>query len=164
KSFGKGGDIYFAAGVPKKLTKKLNDLAGSMMGGNSNPVAGVLDAIDGTIAVRANSGATDVEALIQTTGENFADISNVLQSVFGVTVTRDGDTLTAVLGSKDFTGSITPAQAADMLKGAWIGMVSNGFMARDVTTVTKLSVDKKSLRLDFEADGGVDALITAVTK
>ncbi|MDE7347197.1 MAG: hypothetical protein K2N48_10730 [Muribaculaceae bacterium] len=164
KSFDKGGDIYFAAGVPKKLTKKLTDLAGSFMGGKSNPFASVLEAIDGTVAVRANSGASDAEARIQTTGQNFTDLSNMLQSLFGVTVTRDGDTLTAVLGSKDFTGNITPSQAADLLKGAWIGMVSNGFIARDVTTVTKLSVDKKSLRLDFEADGGVDALITAITR
>lgn len=164
KSFEKGGDIYFAAGIPKKLTKKLSDLAGSMMGGKSNPVMGVLESIDGTVAVRANSGATDVEACIQTTGENFAELSNLLQNLFGVTVTRDGNTLTAVLGTKDFTGGITSSQAADMLKGAWIGMVSNGLIARNVTSVTKLSVDKKSLRLDFEAEGGVDALIEAITK
>lgn len=164
KSFDKGGDIFFAAGIPKKLSKKLADLVGSFMGGKSNSFTSVFEAIDGTVAVRANSGATDAEARIQTTGQNFADLSNLLQNFFGVTVTRDGDTLTAVRGSKDFTGSITSAQAADMLKGAWIGMVSNGLIARDVTTVTKLSVDKKSLRLDFEAEGGVDAIITAITK
>ena len=56
------------------------------------------------------------------------------------------------------------SEAADKLKGAWIGIVSNGMIARDVTAVIKLSVDKKSLRLDFEAEGGVDALITAITK
>lgn len=164
KSFDKGGDIFFAAGIPKKLSKKLADLVGSFMGGKSNSFTSVFEAIDGTVAVRANSGATDAEARIQTTGQNFADLSNLLQNFFGVTVTRDGDTLTAVRGSKDFTGSITSAQAADMLKGAWIGIVSNGLIARDVTTVTKLSVDKKSLRLDFEAEGGVDAIITAITK
>lgn len=163
KSFGKGGDIYFAAGVPKKLTKKISDIVGSMMG-KSNPVLGVLESIDGTVAVRANSGATDVESIIQTTGENFAELSNLLQNLFGVTVTRDGNTLTAVLGSKDFSGYITPDQAADKLKGAWIGMVSNDLVARNVTTVAKLSVDKKSLRLDFEAEGGVAALIEAITK
>ncbi|MDE6291341.1 MAG: hypothetical protein K2M16_07400 [Muribaculaceae bacterium] len=164
KSFDKGGDIYFAAGIPKKLTKKLSDVAGSMMGGKANPVMGVLESIDGTVAVRSNSGASDVEARIQTTGENFAELSGFLQNLFGVTVTRDGDTLTAVLGSKDFTGGVTPSQAADMLKGAWIGFVSDGLLARNVTSVAKLSVDKKSLRLDFEAQGGVDALIEAITK
>ncbi len=164
KSFEKGGDIYVAAGVPKKLTKKIADLAGSMIGGNSNPAAAILEAIDGTIAVRANSGASDVEARIQTTGENFADLSNVLQNLFGVAVTRDGNTLTAVYGNKDFTGNITPSQASDMLKGAWIGVVADGLIARDVITITKLSQDKKSLRLDFEAKGGVDALIEALAK
>lgn len=163
KTFDKGGDIFFAAGIPKKLTKKLSDVVGSMMG-KSNPVLGVLESIDGTVAIRSNSGATDVEARIQTTGENFAGLSNLLQNLFGLTVTRDGNTLTAILGTKDFTGGVTSAQAADMLKGAWIGMVSNGLVARNVTTVAKLSVDKKSLRLDFEAEGGVDALIEAITK
>ena len=164
KSFEKGGDIYIAAGIPQKLTKKIGDLAGNMMGSNSKMVTSVLEAIDGTVAVRANSGANEVEALIQTSGKNFSEFSTVLQNLFGLSISRDGDTLTAVLGSKDFTGSITPADAADKLKGAWIGIVSNGMIARDVTTVTKLSVDKKSLRLDFEAEGGVDALITAITK
>lgn len=164
KSFEKSGDIYFAAGIPQKLAKKIGDLAGSMMGSNSKMVTGVLEAIDGTVAVRANSGAQEAEALIQTSGKNFSEFSTVLQNLFGLSVSRDGDMLTAVLGSKDFTGNITPAEAADKLKGAWIGLVSYGMMARDVTTVTKLSVDKKSLRLDFEAEGGVDALITAITK
>ncbi len=164
KSFDKGGDIYFAAGIPKKLTKKIADLAGSMMGSDSNMIGDVLGAINGTVAVRANSGASDVEAYIQTTGQNFSEFSTVLKNLFGMTVSRDGDILTAVSGSKDFTGGITPAQAADKLKGAWIGIVSNGMIARDVTTVTKLSVDKKSLRLDFEAEGGVDALITAIAR
>ena len=164
KSFEKGGDIYFAAGIPQKLTKKIGDLAGSMMGTNSKMVTGVLEAIDGTVAVRTNSGAKEAEALIQTSGKNFSEFSTVLQNLGGLSVSRNGDMLTAVLGSKDFTGSITPSEAADKLKGAWIGIVSNGMIARDVTTVTKLSVDKKSLRLDFEAEGGVDALITAITK
>ncbi len=164
KSFDKGGAIYFAAGVPSKLTKKIADLAGSMMGGNSDAITGVLESIDGTIALRANPDGKEVEARIQTTGKNFAELSSLLQNLFGLTVTRDGDTLTAVLGSKDFTGNITPSQAADKLKGAWMGIVSDGFIARDVTTVTKLSMDKKSLRLDIEAEGGVDAIITAITQ
>ena len=67
-------------------------------------------------------------------------------------------------GSKDFSGSITPEQAADMLKGAWIGCVTNGVIARNVTGVAKLSVDGKSLRLDMEADGGVDALLNMVLR
>lgn len=164
KSFTKGADIYFAAALPQKLTKKISDLAGSMMGSNSKPIGDVLAAIDGTVAVRVNSGANDAEALIQTSGQNFSEFSTLLKNLLGLTVSRDGEILTAVLGSKDFTGGISPAQAADKLKGAWIGIVSNGMIARDVTTVTKLSADKKSLRLDFEAEGGVDALITAITR
>ena len=164
KSFAKGGDIYFAAAVPKKLTKKISDAAGSFLGGKNNPMLGMLDAIDGTVAVRANSGATEAEGIIQTTGKDFTALANVLQNFFGVTVTRDGDTLTAVRGTKDFSGYITPDQAAEMLKGAWVGFVANGMVARNVTSVAKLSVEKKSLRLDFEAEGGVAALIGAIIR
>lgn len=164
KSFEKGGDIYFAAGISKKLTKKFSDMAEKFMGSESDKVSNVLGAIDGTVAVRSNSDASDAVALIQTSGQNFSEFSTVLQNLFGMTVTRDGDILTAVYGTKDFSGGITPAQAADKLKGAWIGIVSNGMIARDVTTVVKFTADKKSLRLDFEADGGVDAFITALTK
>lgn len=164
KKFDKGGNIYMAVGISKKLVKKISDLAESMMSSNGKIAVGVLEALDGTIALRANSGPTDAEVMMQTSGKNFNELSTVLQSLFGLVVTRDGDVLTAVYGSKDFTGSITPSQAADKLKGAWIGVVSDGFMARDVTTVTKLSPDKKSLRLDFEAEGGLDALLTLITQ
>lgn len=164
KSFDKSGDIYFAAAFPKKLTKKIGDLAGSMMGANSNVVANVLSAVDGTIAVRADSSADDMEALIQTSGQNFSEFSSMLKTLFGLTVSRNGDILTAVKGTKDFNGGIAPSQAADKLKGAWIGVVANGMVTRDATAVVKLSVDKKSLRLDFEAEGGVEALITAYIK
>ncbi|MDE6695980.1 MAG: hypothetical protein K2K25_03785 [Muribaculaceae bacterium] len=164
KKFENGGDIYFAAGISKKLVKKISDLASTMMGSNAQIAASVLEAIDGTVAVRADAGASSCEALVQTSGKNFNELSSVLQSLFGLVVTRDGDIMTAVYGNKDFSGSITPGDAADKLKGAWVGMVSDGFFARDVTTVTKLTVEKKSLRLDFEAEGGVDALINAITK
>lgn len=164
KKFDKGGDLFIAAAVPSKLTKKIADIAGSVAGSNAKMVESVLGAIDGTVAVRLNSAVTDAEALIQTSGKNFNELSSVLQSLFGLVVTRDGDLLTAVYGSKDFTGSVTPAVAADKFKGAWIGVASNGFIARDVTTITKLSPDKKSLRLDMEVQGGVDAIITALTK
>lgn len=164
KSFGKGGDIFFAAAIPKKLTKKIKDAAGSFLGGKNNPVLGLLEAIDGTVAVRAASGLNDAEGIIQTTGKDFSNFSDVLQNYFGVTVTRDGDTLTAVRGSKDFSGYITSEQAADMLKGAWIGCATYGGIARNVTGVAKLSVDGKSLRLDMEAEGGVDALLNIVLR
>ena len=165
KSFAKGGDIYIAAGVPKKLTKKLADAVSSILGGESNPVVKGLQAIDGTVAARANSGLTAGEGRIQTTGKNFSDLSFLLQNIPGVRVTRDGDTLTAVYGdSQDFSGYITPEQAADMLKGAWIGVIVHDWMVRDVTAVVKLSEEKKSLRLDFEAEGGVTAIIEAITR
>lgn len=164
KSFEKGGDLYMAAGVPKKLVKKIADLAGSLGKGGSDQAFGVLEAIDGTIAIRANAGPTEGEARIQTTGKNFADFSTALQSMFGVTVTRDGDIITAVYGSKDFTGSISPSEAADKLKGAWIGVVASDAVIKGVSSVIKVSIDGKSLRLELEAKGGVDAIIEAITK
>lgn len=164
KKFENGGDAYLAAGISKKLVKKISDVATSVMGSNGKIAASVLEAIDGTVAVRADAGVSSCEALVQTSGKNINDLSSVLQSLFGLVVTRDGDIMTATYGKKDFTGSITPGQAADKLKGAWVGVISDGFVARDVTAVAKLTVDKKSLRLDFEAEGGVDALINAITR
>ncbi len=106
----------------------------------------------------------DVEAKVQTDGKDFADLSNAIQNFLGMTVTRDGEILTAVRGNKDFNGPISADKAAGKLKGAWIGIVTDGFVARDVVTVTRLVPEKKSLRLDFEAEGGVDAFLNAILK
>lgn len=164
KSFEKDADGYFAAAIPAKLTKKISDIAGTILSTNARMLEGVLGAVDGTVAARYSSGLINVEALIQTNGKNFNDLSSILQGTMGLVVTRNGDVLTAVRGSKDFSGSITPAEAADKLKGAWLGIVSNGLIARDVSIIAKLSPDKKSLRIDMEAEGGVDAIITALTR
>ncbi len=86
----------------------------------------------------------------------------MIQGLLGLTVSRDGDVLTATRGNKNFAGPVTADWAADKLKGAWIGVVSDSFIARDVVTVTRLVPEKKSLRLDIEAEGGVDALLKAV--
>lgn len=164
KKFDKGADLFVAAAVPEKLTKKISEIVGSMMGSNAKMVESVLGSVDGTVAARLNSSMDDAEVFIQTNGKNFNALSSVLQGLLKLVVTRDGDTLTGVRGSKDFTGSVTPALAADKLKGAWIGVASNGFIARDVVTIAKLSPDKKSLRLEMEVQGGVDAIITAITR
>lgn len=81
-----------------------------------------------------------------------------------MTVTRDGNVLTGVRGAKDFKGPITSQNASDRLKGAWIGMVSDGIIARDVVAVVRLVPEKKSLRLDVEAEGGVDAFLNVVLR
>lgn len=164
KSLGDGGNLYLAMAFSQKLVKKISDIAGTAMGQGSGQIASVLEAIDGTVAVRTNSSASDFEAKIQTTGKDFADLSAILQNLFGMTVSRDGNILTAVHGGNDFTGKVSSSQAADKIKGAWIGIVSDGFMARDVVTVTRLVPEKKSLRLDVEVEGGVDALMTAFLK
>lgn len=161
KSLGNGGNLYFAIAISQKLMKKISDIAGTAMGQGSGQVASVLETIDGTVAVRTNSSASDFEAKIQTTGKDFADLSSVLQSLFGMTVSRDGNILTAVHGGNNFTGKVSSSQAADKMKGAWIGVVSDGFIARDVVTSSRLVPDKKSLRLDVEVEGGVDALMNA---
>ena len=163
-SLGGGGNFIAAMGVSQKLVKKISDVAGSAIGQGSDAVAGVLQSIDGTVAVRADSSLDNVEATLQTNGKDFADLSNLIQNFFNMTVTRDGNNLTAVRGSKDFNGPITSKKASEKLKGAWIGLVSDGMIARDVVTVTRLVPEKKSLRLDIEAEGGVDAFLNALLK
>ena len=162
-SLGGGGDFVAAMGVSEKLVKKISDVAGSM-GQGSDAFAGVLQSIDGTVAARADSSLDNVEAKVQTNGKDFADLANMMNRFFGLTVTRDGSILTAVRGNKDFNGPIASQKAAEKLKGAWIGIMSDSFIARDVVTVTRLVPEKKSLRLDIEAEGGVDALLNAYLK
>lgn len=164
KSLGESGNFVAALGVSEKLVKKISDVAGTAMGQSSDAFAGVLKAIDGTIAVRAGASLDDVEAKVQTNGKDFADLSNIIKSFWGMTVTRDGNILTAVRGNKEFNGPVSVEQAADKLKGAWIGIVSDGMIARDVVSVTRLVPEKKSLRLDIEAEGGVDAFLNAILK
>lgn len=164
KSLGGSGNFVAALGVSEKLVKKISDVAGIAMGQSSDAFAGVLKAIDGTIAVRASSSLDDVEAKVQTNGKDFADLSNIIKSFLGMTVTRDGNILTAARGNKGFNGPVSVEQAADKLKGAWIGIVSDGMIVRDVVSVTRLVPEKKSLRLDIEAEGGVDAFLNAVLK
>ncbi len=164
KSLGGGGNFIVAMGVSQKLVNKISDAAGTALGKGSDAIAALLKSIDGTIAARADSSVDDVEVKVQTNGKDFVDLSNAIQSFLGMTVTRDGEILTAVRGNKDFNGPISADKAADKLKGAWIGMVSDGFIARDVVAVTRLVPEKKSLRLDIEAEGGVDAFLNAILK
>ncbi|MDE6480135.1 MAG: hypothetical protein K2L45_07665 [Muribaculaceae bacterium] len=164
KSLGESGDVVAAMGISQKLVKKISDAAGTALGQGSDALAGMLQAIDGTVAVRAKSSLDDVEAKMQTNGKDFADLANVINSFLGLTVSRDGNILTAVRGNKDFNGPITSQKAAEKLKGAWIGVVSDGMLVRNVVSVTRLVPEKKSLRLDIEAEGGVDAFLNAVLK
>ncbi|MDE6632941.1 MAG: hypothetical protein K2K23_08075 [Muribaculaceae bacterium] len=164
KSLGESGDVVAAMGISQKLVKKISDAAGTALGQGSDALAGMLQAIDGTVAVRANSSMDNVEAKVQTNGKDFADLANMINSFLGLTVSRDGNILTAVRGNKDFNGPITSQKAAEKLKGAWIGVVSDGMLVRDVVSVTRLVPEKKSLRLDIEAEGGVDAFLNAVLK
>ncbi len=161
KSLGGGGDFVAAMGVSQKLIDKISKAAGGFVG-SQDTFAKILQSIDGTIAARANSSLDDVEAKVQTNGKDFADLSNMIQAMFGLTVSRDGNVLTASKGNKNFAGPVAPDWAADKLKGAWIGVVSDSFIARDVVTIIRLVPEKKSLRLDIEAEGGVDALLKAL--
>lgn len=171
KALSGSANIYAAAGISKKLTKKLPEIAGGMLGSGVDKFLGPLSAVDGTVAVRAGGGGRDAVANIQTNGKDFAALSSFIQSVGSLftggqklNVTRDGDMLTASMGSKDSSGGITADQASEKMKGAWFAMVSDGLIARNVVSVTRLVPDKKSLRFEFEADGGVDAFLNAILR
>ncbi len=163
KSLDGGGDFVAAIGVSQKLIDKIFKAAGGFVG-NQDAYAKLLQSIDGTIAARANSSMDDVEVKVQTNGKDFADLSSIIQAMFGLTVSRDGNVLTATRGNKNFAGPIAPDWAADKLKGAWIGVISDSFIARDVVMTARLVPEKKSLRLDIEAEGGVDAFLNAILK
>lgn len=163
------GNIFAAVAVPSKLTKKITDMLSSSVGKGAAQMIAPLSSIDGTVAVRGGAG---IEARIQTNGKDFADLSAMLRNFSGLfmgnkeaTVTRDGDIVTASIGDQAFTGGITSEQAASKLKGAWLGVVSDGFIARDMTVASaRLVPDKKSLRIDLEIEGGVEAFLTGLLK
>lgn len=164
KSLGDSGNLYAALAVSPKLTKKITDMAGSFMGGNSSGISSMLGAVDGTIALRTDASMSDVEAKIQTNGNDFAGLSTMLQNTFGMSVTRDGSLLTAVRGGSDFKGNLTSSKVADKMKGAWIALVDDGVIVRNVVTVARLVPEKKSLRLDVEIEGGLDILMKEFLK
>ena len=164
KSLGDSGNLYAAMAVSPKLTKKITDMAGSFMGGNTSGISSMLGAVDGTIALRTDASMSDVEAKIQTNGNDFAGLSTMLQNTFGMSVTRDGSLLTAVRGGSDFKGNLTSSKVADKMKGAWIALVDDGVIVRNVVTVARLVPEKKSLRLDVEIEGGLDILMKEFLK
>lgn len=164
KSLGDSGNLYAAMAVSPKLTKKITDMTGSFMGGNTSGISSMLGAVDGTIALRTDASMSDVEAKIQTNGNDFAGLSTMLQNTFGMSVTRDGSLLTAVRGGSDFKGNLTSSKVADKMKGAWIALVDDGVIVRNVVTVARLVPEKKSLRLDVEIEGGLDILMKEFLK
>lgn len=164
KSLNRNGDIFIAAGLSKKLTKKIADALATVLGSNASPIASPLEQIDGTTAVCSDLDINSLEARIQTTGKDFASLSNLIQMIKGVSVTRDGDVITVKYGNPVSTGKLTPEEAASSLKGAWIGVVAVDFPAKEMNTVARLVPDEKSLKLDIDVEGGVDAIITALFK
>ncbi|MBO5444925.1 MAG: DUF4836 family protein [Muribaculaceae bacterium] len=164
KSFAGNADFYFAIGLDDKLMDKIGSIAGSMMGNSASQAMKPLEQIDGTLAVVSDSRMKNIEAKIQTTGKDFAELSTVIQNLFGMSVTRAGNIITARSSEEAVTGKIYSSDAAGRLKGAWIGFVANDFPAREMTTSARLTADKGSLRLEIETEGGVDAIMTAVMK
>lgn len=164
KSLDVNGDVFVAAGLSKKLSKKISDAMSSVMGPNAKLMTTAIEQIDGTSALCLDLNNENMAARIETTGKDFATLSNMLQAFPGITVTRDGDTVSIRYGNGTPAGAMPAAQAADKMKGAWIGIIACGTPARDMTTVARLIPDNKSLKLDVEIDGGVDALITALFK
>lgn len=157
-----GGDFFVAAGVSQKLTKKIAGALSTMMGPSAKTMTTALEQIDGTAAAAMDMTNNTLAARIQTTGKDFATLSNMLQILPGVSVTRDGDTVTVRYGDGAPSGQLTAAMAADRMKGAWIGFVAGDTPARGMTTVARLMPENKSLKLEVEIEGGVDAMMTTI--
>lgn len=164
KSFGGNADFYFAAGLGKKLVEKISALAGVAMGGSASMAIKTLEQIDGTVAVRGDSGMETFETKLQTSGKDFTELATVVQNLFGMTVTREGNVITAKSTDNEISGHISADDAAGKLKGAWIGFVSCDFPTKGITSVARLSTDKGSLRFELEAGGTIDAIMTVLMK
>ncbi len=160
KQLNGAADIIFAVGLSPKLTgslaESLKDVPVVAM------VAPSISEIDGTVAVRSNIALSDMEACIPTTGKNFSGISFVAENLLGMSVKRDGDKVTMTKGNPDFTGTITPEEAAGKLKGAWIGILSYSWPVRDLSTMIRLTPHKKSMIVELEATGGVEPILKMI--
>lgn len=164
KSLNKNGDVFLAAGLPKKLTKKIADMITTTFGATASSATSPIQQIDGTTAICMDINTNSVEARIQTTGNDFASLSNMIQIIPGTSVTRDGDMLTVKYGGGVSTGNLTASDAASKLKGAWIGFMGSDLPSKGMTTVARLIPDNKSLKLDVEIEGGLDALLNGLLK
>lgn len=164
KSFGGNADFYFAAGLGKKLIEKISALAGVAMGGSASMAVKTLEQIDGTVAVRCDSGMETFEAKLQTSGKDFTELSTAVQNLFGMVVTREGNVITAKSSDNEISGKISADDAAGKLKGAWIGCVSCDFPTKGMTSVARLSADKGSLRFELETEDAIDAIMTVLMK
>lgn len=164
KSLNKDGDVFIAAGLPKKLTKKISETLTTAFGANASAITGAFQQVDGTVALCADVDANSVEARIQTTGKDFAALSQMIQMIPGTTVSRDGDVLTVKYGQGVASGDCSAADAAAKMKGAWIGFVGSDIPGKGVNTVARLVPDGKSLKLDVRLLGGLDALLSGLLK
>lgn len=164
KSLNKNGDVFIAAGIPQKLSKKISDTISTAFGATAAKAASPIEQIDGTVAISTSLDESSVEARIQTTGKDFAGISQMIQMFSGATVTRDGDVLTVKYGQGVSSGQYTAADAASKLKGAWVGIVAADIPEKGMATVARLVPDGKSLKFDLEIVGGLDALMAGLKK
>lgn len=164
KSFGGTADSYFAVALGKKLIEKISALAGMAMGNSSNQIVKTLEQIDGTVAVRGDSHLKSFETKVQTTGNDFAELSTIIQNLFGMDVTRTGNVITAKSNKEEISGNISANDAADKLKGAWIGGISCDFPTEGITSVARFSSEKGSLRFELETEGDIDAIMTTMIK
>lgn len=164
KSFGGTADSYFAIALGKKLVERISALAGMAMGNSSNQIVKTLEQIDGTVAVRGDSHLKSFEAKVQTTGNDFAELSTIIQNLFGMDVTRTGNVITAKSNKEEISGNISANDAADKLKGAWIGGISSDFPTKGITSVARLSSEKGSLCFELETEGDIDAIMITMMK
>lgn len=158
KEMAGGGDIFFAAGISKKFIEKLLDLAKGFMGGLPADYTSSIGQIDGTVAMRADANMNDMQLKVQTDGKDFATLSSVLQSM-GYSATRDGNTVSVVQGTDQFSGSIAPDKAASLLKGAWMGAVVANYPEQGNMVVVKLESAKSGLEINATVEGGTVSLL-----
>ncbi len=164
KSLNKDGEIFVAAGLSQKLTKKIADAAGNLVSGTAKIAVNSIEQIDGTVAICTNLNASCLEARIQTTGKDFVSLSQIIQMFSGATVTRDGDMLTVRYGDSVSPGQITAADAASKLKGAWIGVLVADLPINGMTTLARIVPDGKSVKFDLEINNGLEAILDGLLK
>lgn len=164
-SLGGTAETVVAFDIPSKLVRKLIDLASSLGGGLPVDVSGLLEPIDGTLAVAMNQDAGNMRGVVTTTGERTSALFDMLGS-FG-TVTREGKSLRVISGG-EVKGALQLSEAAKLLDGTVGGLVieDSEAMKRDGIrrTVITLTNADNGLQLNVDVTFDPEALAAKARK
>lgn len=119
KDLSKSADMIFAMAISPKMIEQIKKDLGEKSVPGADALFSALSAVDGTCVIAASDAG--MKGVVSTKGEGTADLSNLLSSFTGATVTKDGKLLRFEKG--EIAGKIENASVADNFKGCMFAVV-----------------------------------------